>query len=319
MFFKNRFDQMTPEEAALLEKYFCGYDYEASSHTFIANYIWKDTHHITWEIIGDYLCLAGMGTLETEEKEYFMSFPLTRTGSYDLEALRYTIDTARAKFTEQGAEFQISLIPARLAPLLTEIYGDEVTVIHERDDDDYIYLREELAELKGRKYHQKKNHLNYFLRTYNWTYEEITPDNVEEVRDFLMRINEDKLEELPEEWRTILQLESQAIQVLLEFVGTGQLFTGLIRVDGQIQAAAIGEYSCPISKEAVLVHVEKANPEIRGIYQAINWEFCRHLPEHVIYVNREEDMGMENLRQTKLSYKPVRMAEKFSAVWKQSV
>ena len=93
----------------------------------------------------------------------------------------------------------------------------------------------------------------------------------------------------------------------------------VIRVDGKVEAVTLGEYSCPISKEAVLVHVEKANPEIRGLYQAINKEFCRHLPDHVIYVNREEDMGMENLRQTKLSYKPVRLAEKYSAVWKQGI
>ena len=316
MFFKNSFDNMTPEDKKLLEKYFCGYDYEASSHTFIANYIWKDTHHITWEIIGEYLCLLGMGTLETEEKEYFMSFPLTRRGSYDLEELRYTIDTAREKFREAGLPFEMSMIPQSLVPLLTEIYGDSVEITHDRDDDDYIYLREDLAELKGRKYHQKKNHLNYFLKTYNWTYEEITPENLEEVREFLVRANGEKLEELAEEWRTILQLESQAIEVLLGFVGREELFTGLIRVDGKVEAVSIGEYSCPISKEAVLVHVEKANPEIRGLYQAINREFCRHLPEHVIYVNREEDMGMENLRQTKLSYKPVRMAEKYSAVWK---
>ena len=319
MFFENSFDNLTPEDKKLLEKYFCGYNYEASSHTFIANYIWKDTHHITWEIIGEYLCLLGMGTLETEEKEYFMSFPLTRNGSYDLDALRWTIDTARAKFTEAGVPFEISMIPESLAPLLTEIYGDDVILTHDRDDDDYIYLREELAELKGRKYHQKKNHLNYFLRTYDWSYEEITPENLEEVREFLVRINGDKLEELPEEWRTILQLESQAIDVLLGFVGTEELFTGLIRVDGKVEAVSIGEYSCPISKEAVLVHVEKANPEIRGLYQAINKEFCRHLPDHVIYVNREEDMGMENLRQTKLSYKPVRLAEKYSAVWKMTI
>lgn len=319
MFFKNSFDNLTPEDKKLLEKYFCGYNYEASSHTFIANYIWKDTHHITWEIIGEYLCLLGMGTLETEEKEYFMSFPLTRKGSYDPDALRWTIDTARAKFAEAGVPFEISMIPESLAPLLTEIYGDDVILTHDRDDDDYIYLREELAELKGRKYHQKKNHLNYFLRTYDWSYEEITPENLDEVREFLVRVNGDKLEELPEEWRTILRLESQAIDVLLGFVGTEELFTGLIRVDGKVEAVSIGEYSCPISKEAVLVHVEKANPEIRGLYQAINKEFCRHLPDHVIYVNREEDMGMENLRQTKLSYKPVRLAEKYSAVWKTTV
>ena len=316
MILKNSFDNLTAEETKLLEKYFCGYDYQASSHTFIANYMWKDTHHIPWEIIGDYLCLAGMGTLETEEKEYFMSFPLTKNGKYDLESLRYTIDTARAKFEEQGAPFEISMIPGPLAPLLTELYGDSVVLSHDRDDDDYIYLREDLAELKGRRYHQKKNHLNYFLRNCSWTYEEITPQNVDEVREFLLRINEDRLSDMPEDWKTILQLESQAIEILLGFVGTGDLFTGLIRVDGKIEAATIGEYSCPISKEAVLVHVEKANPKIRGIYQAINREFCRHLPDHVIYVNREEDMGIENLRQTKMSYHPVSMAEKYSAVWK---
>ena len=134
MFFKNSFDNMTTEETALLEKYFCGYDYQASTHTFIANYIWKDTHHITWEIIGDYLCLLGMGTLETEEKEYFMSFPLTRNGRYDLESLRYTIDTARAKFDEAGVPFEISMIPEPLAHLLPEIYGDSVVVTHDRDE-----------------------------------------------------------------------------------------------------------------------------------------------------------------------------------------
>ncbi|MBQ8563520.1 MAG: DUF2156 domain-containing protein [Firmicutes bacterium] len=319
MIFKNSFDNLTEEDVALLDSYFDGYDYQSCGHTFVANYIWKDTHRITWEVIGDYLCLAGLGTLETEDEEYFMSFPLTRTGSYDLESLRDTIDTARAKFAEQNAAFEISLIPASLAPLLTEIYGDEVVLTHDRDDDDYIYLREELASLSGRKFHQKKNHLNYFLRNYTYTYEEITPENLEEVRTFLARVNGDKLLDMPEEWKTILQLESRAMDVLLGFVGSGRLLTGLIRIDGAVQAVTIGEFARTKSHESVLVHVEKANPNIRGLYQAINKEFCMHLPEDTVYVNREEDMGMENLRQTKLSYKPVRLSEKYSAVWRQTV
>jgi hypothetical protein len=66
----------------------------------------------------------------------------------------------------------------------------------------------------------------------------------------------------------------------------------------------------------VLVHVEKADDRIRGLYQAINNEFCKRLPEETVYVNREEDMGLETLRQTKLSYRPHFMNEKFSAIVK---
>lgn len=315
MIFERDFKELTEEDAALLDAYFDGYDYQASSHTLIANYIWRDTHKITWQVIGDYLCVAGLGTLETEEEEYFMSFPLTRTGTYEKDKLRETIDTAKKIFESKGKRFEISLIPASLALLLKEIYGSQVELIHDRDDDDYIYLREDLVNLSGRKLHQKKNHLNYFRRTYDYTYEEITPETAREVLDFLERINHQKLLEMPEEWKTILELETRAIEELLSLLHTGRLLSGVIRIDGQIEAVTIGEYARTNSHESVLVHVEKANPAFRGIYQAINHDFCCHLPEDVVYVNREEDMGMENLRQTKLSYKPVKLAEKYEATF----
>ena len=68
MIFERNFDNLTEEDVQLLDSYFDGYDYNSSGHTFVANYIWRNTHHITWQIIGDYLCMAGMGTLETEEE-----------------------------------------------------------------------------------------------------------------------------------------------------------------------------------------------------------------------------------------------------------
>ena len=99
-------------------------------------------------------------------------------------------------------------------------------------------------------------------------------------------------------------------------MGTGQLFTGLIRVDGKVEAVSIGEYSCPISKEAVLVHVEKANPEIRGLYPFINREFLRQAFEEAEFVNREDDMGLEGLRKAKLSYHPVKLVKKYNIIEK---
>jgi len=88
---------------------------------------------------------------------------------------------------------------------------------------------------------------------------------------------------------------------------------GAIIIDGKVEAFTIGGRS---GEHTVTVHVEKANSNIRGLYQAINNEFCMHLDDTVEYVNREEDMGIENLRKAKLSYKPVELVEKYIAVCK---
>lgn len=315
MIFNRDFNNLNEKDVILLNSYFDGYDYQSSTHTFISNYIWRNTHDLTWQIIDGYLCIAGLGTLETEEKEYFMSFPLTNTGTYDIEAVREVIKKAAQLFRDKGHVFQLSLIPETLVPVLKEAFGDEVEVEHARDDDDYIYLKDDLINLSGRKFHQKKNHLNYFLRNYSFTYEEATPETVPEIMDYVRSKNEYKLGETPEEWKEILELETIAIEELLGFVGKG-LLTGLIRINGKIEAVTIGEFAKTTSRETVIVHVEKADDRIRGLYQAINNEFCRRLPDETVYVNREEDMGLENLRQTKMSYKPVKMGEKYTAAFK---
>ena len=311
MIFERTFDNLSEEDINLLNSYFDGYDYKSSGHTFIANYMWRNTHKISWQIIGDYLCI---GALDPEEdKRYFMSFPLTRTGSYDVESLRETLLEAKKLFHAKGQDLYLSLIPKSLVPYLEECFPGKVFVEHDRDEDDYIYLKEDLINLSGRKLHQKKNHLNFFLKNYEFAYEEAKPEDAGEIMAYIESKNEYKLGETPEEWKEILEMETEAIRELLKFLGKG-LLSGVIRIDGRIEAVTLGEFAKTNSKETVLVHVEKADDRIRGLYQAINNEFCRRLPEETIYVNREEDMGLQNLRQTKLSYKPVMMGEKYFAI-----
>ena len=311
MIFERTFDNLSEEDINLLNSYFDGYDYKSSGHTFIANYMWRNTHKISWQIIGDYLCI---GALDPEEdKRYFMSFPLTRTGSYDVESLRETLLEAKKLFHAKGQDLYLSLIPKSLVPYLEECFPGKVFVEHDRDEDDYIYLKEDLINLSGRKLHQKKNHLNFFLKNYEFAYEEAKPEDAGEIMAYIESKNEYKLGETPEEWKEILEMETEAIRELLKFLGKG-LLSGVIRIDGRIEAVTLGEFAKTNSKETVFVHVEKADDRIRGLYQAINNEFCRRLPEETIYVNREEDMGLQNLRQTKLSYKPVMMGEKYFAI-----
>jgi len=96
----------------------------------------------------------------------------------------------------------------------------------------------------------------------------------------------------------------------LERVG---YLTGALMIDGKLQALCVGG---ALGRKTVTVHVEKANIQYRGAYQAINNEFCKHMASHVKYINREEDMGIPGLRKAKLSYKPVKLIENHIAVFR---
>ena len=87
---------------------------------------------------------------------------------------------------------------------------------------------------------------------------------------------------------------------------------GAIKLFGRVEAFSIGEL---MNDRMALIHIEKANPDIRGLYQAINNEFIRHEFSNVEFINREEDMGLPGLRQAKESYNPDHFAEKYDAVY----
>ena len=86
---------------------------------------------------------------------------------------------------------------------------------------------------------------------------------------------------------------------------------GLIRIDGKICAFSLGE---AVSEDTALIHFEVADNNIRGAFNAINREFCAEEWKDFTYVNREEDMGIENLRKTKEAYKPAFLLRKTNAV-----
>lgn len=180
----------------------------------------------------------------------------------------------------------------------------------ERDYFDYIYLREDLANLKGKKYQSKRNHINNFNKQYNYRYMPINPKLVPECLELeskwykTNRTDEDE-EELNDERRSMTY-------ALTHFKELG-LIGGAICVDHQIVAFSFG---APINHNTFGVHVEKADVNYDGAYAVINKEFASHLPEEYQYVNREEDLGIPGLRQAKLSYNPVILLEKCAAIKK---
>ncbi|MBQ7549764.1 MAG: DUF2156 domain-containing protein [Clostridia bacterium] len=171
---------------------------------------------------------------------------------------------------------------------------------------DYVYRVEDLAGLKGKKYHSKRNHIAYFEKNSNWSYEEIDERNIEEciaMYEKWFELNVDRDREGLETEREVLEYCFRHY-FELDFLG------GLIRTDGEVVAFTCGE---KLNDTTFDTHFEKAFSDIRGAFPMINREFAKNSLTEYEFVNREDDTGSEGLRKAKLSYHPI-LLEKFTAV-----
>lgn len=305
---------ITIEERPILEEYLKGFEYGTSGLSFTSLYMWRNINNFSWQMIGDYMCIAGLSHLELDKKEPFLFPPLTRTGTYDPESLNETIKEARKIFESKGYVFSIRLAPFHMLDILEKACPGEFRFFDDRPNYDYVYRTQDLIELKGREYHSKKNHLNYFLNHYKYEYVPLTSAMAEQAMQFIREFNERK--NLPEHEMELLKMEERAmIDVFSNLEAVGYLAAAIV-IDGKIEALSIGGR---INGNTVTVHVEKANTAFRGLYQLINNEFCRHVASNVKYINREEDMGIPGLRKAKLSYKPVKLMESHIAIFKEDL
>lgn len=177
-----------------------------------------------------------------------------------------------------------------------------------RDDCDYIYLRENLAELPGSHYQKKRNHISRFNRTYgtNWEFKAF-PENP--VFDDILNVAQKWFEEKDGQNNPILQLEHQSIKYALENAELLRLRGGVLYIKEEAAAMTLAS---PISDSVLDVIYEKCTEEHErnGAYAVINQQFAKR-NNSFLYFNREEDMGVEGLRKAKLSYKPSMILEKF--------
>ena len=173
-----------------------------------------------------------------------------------------------------------------------------------RDASDYIYNSYELIELSGKKYHSKRNFVSRFKSAYNWSYENIDNKNIEDCKRFCdVWFSKYTYEDV--------EKEQQAVSVSLDYFFELGLEGGLLRVDGKVVAFTAGE---PISDKVFCVHIEKADTEYVGAYNALNQEFIRNNCSRYEFINREEDMGLEGLRKSKESYNPAMIFNKYNIV-----
>jgi uncharacterized protein len=180
----------------------------------------------------------------------------------------------------------------------------EVTAEEERDNFDYLYVRSDLVELPGNRYHKKKNRVAYFTKRHEFAVE------------LYESAHRDGCLALLQQWRQVhhrmgngsLTPEIAATAEALEMTEELGLEGVVILVGGEVRAFALGER---LNNSTAVCHFEKGDPFLDGVYQLVNREFCRCLFTECEFVNREQDLGEPNLRQAKLSYHPVELIKKY--------
>jgi uncharacterized protein len=287
-------------QKALFDQCFRQRRYENAHYNFTNLFMWRNLYSIKWAEIDGYLVIkAG------RDEKQFMLQPFGPDAGVES-----VLEEMAAYCVAHNLGFKLYGIEKFMVDILEKWRPGQFAITADRDNYDYVYNSKDLIELKGRKYHSKKNHVNSFLRNYsNYQYIPLTPEWVP--RCVETQIEWCKKKGCDED--ALLKGERDAIIEVLIHWNELKLTGGLIYVDEKVEAFSFGEQ---LNNDTAVIHVEKANADIRGVYPVINQQFCANAWPQLPYINREEDMGLEGLRKAKESYCPVKMVEKYIAILK---
>lgn len=200
-----------------------------------------------------------------------------------------------------------NIIPYFIASSSTKLekfkkyFNNNFTIREARDNFEYIYNSKDLAELSGKKYHSKRNHIKGFSKQYDYSYEDLSDENKDEIiKTAEIWYNENKTDET--------LIEFNGIKEILNNIKKLKILGGAIRVNNNIVGFTIAS---PINSKTINIHIEKALPEFKGAYPVINNEFAKRIYNNYKFINREDDIGIEGLRKAKLSYKPILLLKKY--------
>ena len=294
------FHALTKEDKPLLDQYFRANYYENSHFNFTNLYMWREPFHVH--------------VAEEDDVLYVVSEWKARVSALQpfCDPARYPEATKKllAYFEEIEQPLHIYDMERGYADFLRSCDCASFEVVADRDNYDYVYLSEKLISLSGRKLHSKKNHLNAFRKEHPDA--QFLPITDEIVTQCKLELNSWYKQHRQEDGTVDLFIDYERtaiLEVLNNFADFG-LKGGAILLDGRVVAFTFGEQ---LNTDTAVIHVEKADPEVRGAYPAINQGFVEHAWSHLTYINREEDMGIEGLRKAKESYKPEKLIEKFNA------
>ena len=285
------FREVSMDDRDWITRLFDQYPTEISERTFGSIFIWRDYEDRSLlSRFEDHLLISW-------RKEKFGRMILAPVGPGPAEVIQKLTSPALLPVLAFNGVFGI------VEPLAADLRPKGFNPQSVRDEWDYIYLKDDLVKLVGPKYHTQRKEMKKAASSLKREYLPMSS----ELRDQCL--------ELQETWCDIKhctndnlsEAEDVALkEALLNYDSLG-FIGGVVTVDGKVQALSIGE---KLNSETAVVHFEKANPDMRGLYQVINQQFCEHALEGFKFVNREQDVGEPGLRRAKEGYHPHHFVEK---------
>lgn len=280
------------EDKALLDSLFRQIQPNMSELTFTNLYVWNETESVQLTRVGDSVLLLRRRLIDNSS----LFFP--PIGKQPTMRVLRQIEKAMIKNQPETSLYSADTQEAQ------QLAKEGYTVKPDRKSWDYVYLSSDLANLPGDKYHSKRNFISRCLQNNNCEYKKID----------LAVVNE--CLKLQTEWCNLrkcdalsgLEAENNAIKTTFNNYQQLSVMGGAIYVKDKLEAFTIAE---PLNNETAVIHFEKANPEITGLYQLINQWFCKNALTVFNFINREQDLGIPGLRNAKQSYHPHHMVEKY--------
>lgn len=291
-----KFHEITLADKTWMDARFAEDDRNACEYTFANNFIWRKVYQVEVTEICECLVIRFV-----ENKKYCYSYPV---GAGDKKAA-----IERLLFICEQEKYPLVMSPLSEIDRqqLMKWFPGKFLIEADRDDFDYIYAREKLTSLAGKKLHGKRNHIARFKDGGDWSYEPMTDENLEECRTMTyswIKMRSDK-------WNEEMEEEIMVLHEAFDHMKELGLVGGVLRREGAIVAFSMGE---PLNSDTFVVHFEKAYPDMQGAYPMINQQFAINACEGYDYVNREEDTGDPGLRKAKLSYYPEILLKKYVAI-----
>jgi len=292
------FAEITLRNKAEFDHYIKKHNVQISELTFTNFFAWRYFYKFRYAVIADLLCVISFPC----KGEAFAMMPI---GDVTEDKFAYAFSELKKYFVENGRQ-----------PIFRRITGDELelfrgagvgedSIVFDRDNSDYIYNTEDLISLKGKKYDGKRNHINKFNRLHTYEYVPLECSLLDEC----IRIMEEWCAEKNCNCQEGDYCERMANTELLKNFRVLGCKGALIKTDGRFEAFTVGEM---LTGDTAVIHIEKANSSIDGLYTLINQQFAMREWSGTKYINREQDLGKEGMRKAKLSYHPVGLIDKYT-------
>ena len=275
-------------------------DFMGCEYSFANNVAWR---RLSDSVISRYKDFYLIST--QDDDNIYLTYP---GGEGDILEL---INTFYKYCNDLGKGFVLSSVTTQNLEFLKENLIDKIDNIKSNPDYfDYIYNAEDLINLRGKKYHSKRNHISNFKKQ-PWEYKELTPDLFDDCIKFVTETYNKKSD--TDDFSAVV--EQFAINTFFNNFEYMNLKGGVLFQNDKIVGVTIGEQ---LNSNTLVVHIEKAASDVNGAYPTICNEFAKANAFDLKYINREEDLGIEGLRKSKRSYHPCFQLEKHAVIFKRN-